>query len=126
VTVPDEVSSGEVYRRLQDHEQRTDRAHAALDSRITSVARDAVPLALFKQEGKDRDRELARLEQEHDEGMQQLRREHAEDITQVRRELRELRERPGMTLGRWLGVATVVAAFLALAVQAFGTLRGVK
>jgi hypothetical protein len=38
----------------------------------------------------------------------------------------KLEERPGMTLGRWLGILTVAAAFLALAVQAYGTLKGAK
>lgn len=100
----DGVSPGEVYRRLVDHEARTDRVHAALDSRITDVAKDMVPLALYNQGERDRDRE----------------------IQGVTERLDKLEERPGMTLGRWLGILTVAAAFLALAVQAYGTLKGAK
>lgn len=109
----DEVSPGEAYRRLLDHEARTDRVHAALDARITDLAKDVVPLALYQQGERDRDKELQRLDAEH-----------AEDIRQVRGELRELRERPQMTLGRWLGVLTVVAAFLGVLVETWAALKG--
>ena len=100
----DDVSPGEVYRRLVDHEQRTDRTHAALDSRITDVAKDMVPLQLYQQGERDRDREVQGLTERID----------------------KLEERPGMTFGRWLGILTVAAAFLALAVQAYGTMKGIK
>lgn len=111
----DDVSTGELDRRLQAHEQRTDRIHGELDTRITNLARDTVPLALYQQGERDRDKEVAALKEEH-----------VEDIRQVRGELRELRERPHMTFTRWLGVLTVTAAFLALLVQAYGTLKGAK
>lgn len=100
----DGVSPGEVYRRLMDHEQRTDRVHAALDSRITDVAKDMVPVRMWQQAEQDRDREIQGLAARVD----------------------KLEERPGMTLGRWLGILTVAAAFLALAVQAYGTIQGAK
>lgn len=100
----DDVSPGEVYRRLVDHEQRTERAHAALDSRITDVAKDMVPLQLYQQGERDRDRDV-------------------EDLT---KRVEKLEERPAMTLGRWIGILTVAAAFLALAVQAYGTMKGAK
>ena len=100
----DDVSPGEVYRRLIDHEQRTDRTHAALDSRITDVAKDMVPVRMWQQAEQDRDREVRGLTERLD----------------------KLEERPGMTFGRWLGILTVAAAFLALAVQAYGTMKGAK
>lgn len=100
----DDVSPGEVYRRLIDHEQRTDRTHAALDSRVTDVAKDMVPLALYQQGERDRDREVQGLADR----------------------VEKLEERPALSLGRWLGILTVAAAFLALAVQAYGTIKGAK
>lgn len=117
------VSPGEVYRRLIDHEQRTDRTHAALDSRITDVAKDMVPLTLFQQSERDRDRELQRLETEHDQDLVSLR---DNVIKPLADRIRVLEDRPAMTLGRWLGVATVAIALVALLVQAYGTLKGVK
>ena len=111
--VADDVSPGEVYRRFLDHERRTDAVHAGLDGRITDLAKDLVPLALYQQGERDRDKEIARLDAEH-----------AEDIRQVRGEIKELRERPQMTLGRWVGVLTVVAAFLGVLVETWAALKG--
>lgn len=111
--VADDVSPGEVYRRFLDHERRTDAAHAALDGRITDLAKDTVPLSLYQQGERDRDKEIARLDAEH-----------AEDIRQVRGELKELRERPAMTLGRWVAVITVVAAVLGVMIEAYAALKG--
>jgi hypothetical protein len=102
--VTDDVSPGEVYRRLVDHEQRTDRVHAALDGRITDVAKDMVPVRMWQEAEQDRDREVQGLTQR----------------------VEKLEERPAMTFGRWLGILTVAAAFLALAVQAYGTMKGAK
>ncbi|HWU24094.1 MAG TPA: hypothetical protein VN088_21340 [Nocardioides sp.] len=100
----DDVSPGEVFRRLKDHEERTDRVHAALDSRVTDVAKSMVPLDLYNRAERDRDREVQGLTDR----------------------VEKLEERPGMTFGRWLGILTVAAAFLALAVQAYGTIKGAK
>ncbi|MGW7001450.1 hypothetical protein ACWGCW_01135 [Streptomyces sp. NPDC054933] len=111
----DDVSPGELYRRQIDHEQRTDRIHAALDGRVTDLAKDMVPLRMWQQTEQERDKEILRLEQEHDS-----------DMAQVRGELKELRDRPQMTLGRWAVVATAVIALLALVIQAYGTLKGAK
>lgn len=122
----DDVSPGEVFRRLKDHEERTDRVHAALDSRITDVARDMVPLSLYQRTLQDQEREVQRLESEHDEAVRQLRKDHTDDIRAVRGEIKELRGRPQMTLSRWLGVLGVVAAYLTLAVMAWQTMRGAK
>lgn len=100
----DDVSPGEVYRRLQDHETRTQREHDAMDSRITNLARDTVPLQLYQQSERDRD----------------------EDVKALADRMTKVEDRPSMSLARWLGVLTVAAAFLALAVQAYGTLKGAQ
>ncbi|MGW3195201.1 hypothetical protein ACWDBD_11570 [Streptomyces sp. NPDC001118] len=100
----DDVSPGEVYRRLVDHEQRTDRVHAALDSRVTDIAKDAVTVRMWQEAEQDRDREYLALTSR----------------------VEKLEERPGLSFGRWLGILTVAAAFLALAVQAYGVMKGAK
>jgi hypothetical protein len=113
--VADEVTPGELDRRLRDHEARTDRVHAELDNRIAENARAMVPLAVYQTAERARDAEIARIEQE---------RSAAERRTGDR--LTALEARPGMTAARWLGVITVALAFVALLVEAYGTLRGVK
>lgn len=100
----DDVSPGEVYRRLLDHEQRTDRVHAALDTRVTNLARDTVPLQLYQQTERDRD----------------------DDVKALTDRVVKLEDRPAMTWTRWLGVLTVAAALLGLAIQAYGTMKGAK
>ncbi|MCW7941705.1 hypothetical protein AAW14_06615 [Streptomyces hygroscopicus] len=100
----DDVSPGEVYRRLVDHEQRTDRVHASLDSRVTDLAKDTVTVRMWQEAEQDRDREVQALTGR----------------------VSKLEERPAMTFGRWIAILTVAAAFLALAVQAYGTMKGAK
>ncbi|MET9073819.1 hypothetical protein ABZX95_16965 [Streptomyces sp. NPDC004232] len=100
----DDVLPGEVYRRLRDHEQRTDRTHAALDSRITDLAKDAVTVRMWQEAEQDRDREYLALAAR----------------------VEKIEERPALSFGRWLGILTVAAAFLALAVQAYGVMKGAK
>lgn len=100
----DDVSLGECYRRLIDHEQRTDRVHAALDSRVTDLAKDTITVRMWQEAEQDRDREFQALTGR----------------------VEKLEERPALSFGRWLGILGVVAAFLALAVQAYGTMKGAK
>jgi hypothetical protein len=104
VSVPDDVSAWEAYRSLQDHERRTQREHDAMDSRITNLARDTVPLQLYQQGERNRD----------------------DDMKALSDRLGKVEDRPAMSLTRWLGVLTVAAAFLALAVQAYSTLKGAQ
>lgn len=100
----DDITPGEVYRRLQDHETRTTREHTAMDGRITDLARETVPLGLYQ------DRERAR----------------DDDMKAFSDRLGKLEERPAMSLAKWLAVLTVVAAFVALAIQAYGTMKGAQ
>lgn len=74
-----------------------------------------VPLRMWQQAELDRTEQIRRLEQEHDT-----------DIAHVRAEIKELRERPAMTAGRWAVVGTALIALVALLVQAYGTLKGAK
>lgn len=124
--MPDEVTPGELDRRLRGHETRTDRIHAELDNRLTRVAADMVPLGTF-QAAQDAHREtVARMEREHAQAIRRLEREHEQDTAEMRSEIRELRERPAMSAGRWAVIVTAAVAMLALLVQAYGTLKGAK
>lgn len=119
----DDVTAGELDRRLEAHERRTDAIHAALDNRITLVAKDMTPLELYNRGERDRDRELGRLEAEHDQDLTSLR---DNVIKPLADRVTALEQRPAMTLGRWLGIIGVAVAFLALAVQAYATWKGAK
>lgn len=102
--MPDDVTPGELDRRLRDHEARTDRIHGEQDSRITRVAADSVPLAVYRADQRARDRE----------------------VQELRDEVKEIREKPALTVGRIAVIATAVIALAALLVQAWGTLKGAK
>lgn len=75
-----------------------------------------------------------RLERGLASEVRRLEREHAEDLRKLREDVIKplvervavLEKRPGLTAGRWAVIATAVVAVLALAVQAYGTLRGAK
>lgn len=122
----DDVSTGELNRRLDAHEKRSERAHEVLGDRITDLASHTVPLGEFQAAERSRAETALRLEREHDEDIHAVRSEIKEQIRQVREEIKESRERSNMTWGRWLGVLTVVAAFLAVFVTAWGSMRGAK
>jgi hypothetical protein len=124
--VPDEPTPGEVYRRLQDHEQRTAMEHRALDERITAVAQQSVPMVAYQADQRARDAETVRLDREHAADVARLDREREQSDRQANDRLAKIEDRPAMTMARWIGVAMAVCAALALVVQAYGTLRGAK
>jgi hypothetical protein len=102
--VADDPTTGEVYRRLQDHEQRTALEHRAIDDRITRASSEAVQADVYARAERDRDRELRQLEGR----------------------LEKLEARPGLTWGRVVAGATVVAGLLAVLLQAYATVKGAK
>lgn len=133
----DEFTLAEARRNQREHEQRSTEQHRALDERITAVAAQSVTVAVWQQVERARDAEVRRLEhehvaeaqrleREHATDIQRVEREHARDVGEIREELKELRARPGMSLGRWLGVATVVLMFAGLMFQAYATAKGAK
>jgi polyribonucleotide nucleotidyltransferase len=121
-----DVSPEEVARQLESHERRTDAVHQELGQRITQVARDTVPLAVYQQAQQTWSDTVKRLEREQEAEIQRLEREHARDIQAVRAEVKEIRERPQLTAGRFAVLATAVIALLALIVQAYGVLKGAR
>lgn len=124
--MPDEITPGELDRRLRDHETRTDRAHAELDNRISRVAAESVTVAVWQLSERAHVAEAQRLEREHVADVARLDREREQGEQAAGERFAKIENRPAMTAARWLGVAMAVCAALALIVQAYGTLKGAK
>jgi hypothetical protein len=121
--VPDEPTTGEVYRRLQDHETRTALEHRAIEERITRVASESVPLSVWQQAERARDADMQRMERERVQAIEAVK----EDVIQPLRErVGTLEKLRGMSFGRWVGALGVVAAFLAVVVTAWAATKGAK
>lgn len=90
-----DVTAPEVYRRLRDHEERTDTVHTALDNRITQVAKDLVPSLVYGSDQRARDAELAALREEvrtlKAEQRQERRDREAEEAERLRERARDKR-----------------------------------
>ncbi len=97
-----------------------------MDERITRVASESVPMVAYQADQRARDAETKRLDREHAADVARLDREREQGEEQAGVRFGKLEDRPAMSLGRWLGVATVVLMLLALLVDAYGTLRGAK
>ncbi len=119
--MPDEVTLGELDRRLRDHEQRTDRIHGEQDSRIARVAAESVPLDVYQADQRAVAELARRLERDRVEGERKAR----EDVIKpLADRVEKLEQRPALTVGRMAVIATAVIALAALVVQAWGTLKG--
>ena len=79
-----DVSPEVVARQLESHERRTDAIHQELGQRITQVARDMVPLAVWQQAQQTWSDTVKRMEREHDAEIQRVEREHARDNEALR------------------------------------------
>lgn len=102
--MPDDVSIGELNRRLDAHERHNDRAFGELDSRLANLAKDMVPLALYQQVERDRDR----------------------TVQELRDEIKDIKNQRAMSFGKWMAVLTVVSAFLGVLVETLAALKGAK
>lgn len=128
----DDPTTGEVYRRLQDHETRSDRQHSELDQRITRMAAESVPLDVWHQAERARDAELARLRQEHDADLTALRQdvirplERRLEATDKRVSAVEKRPGPTMTFSRWMAVVTAALTAVGVVVAAWAATKGAK
>lgn len=102
--MPDEITVGEVYRRFQDHEQRTALEHRSLDDRIVRTAAEAVQADVHDRIERERDRELGKLD----------------------RRVEELERRPvpTMTFGKWIALAGAITGFLTVVVAAWAVTKG--
>lgn len=100
----DDVSTGELDRRIRDHEMRSVQEHQTLHARISKVSSDSVQMDVQNQVEKDRDKEMAA----------------------VIARLVKVETRPGLTWSRALAGATVVVGIIALLLQAYATVRGAQ
>jgi hypothetical protein len=123
VTVADDVSTGELNRRLDAHETRTDRIHGEQDARLTNLAKDMVPLGEWQRAERARDAELQRMD-----------REHAEDLTELKDNVikplvgrvEKLEKRPGVAWGWVVAGGTLLITVLGVLVQAWAAAKGAK
>jgi hypothetical protein len=81
-----------------------------------------VPLGVYNENQKARDREAAQLEREHERDMVGVK----EEITKVWTEIDKIRDKSWVTVGRVSGLAAAAAAILTLVIYAYVTLKGAK
>lgn len=117
------VSTGELDRRLGAHETRTDRIHGELDSRITNLAKDVVPLGEWQRAERARDAELARMAREHDEDLVELR---DDVIKPLAERIGKLERRPGVAWGWVVAGGTLLIGLLGVLIQAWAAAKGAK
>lgn len=121
--MPDDVTAGELDRRLEAHERRTDRIHGELDSRITNLAKDVVPLAEWQRAERFRDAELQRMAREHDEDLTELR---DDVIKPLAERVGKLEKRPGVAWGWVVAGGTLLITLLGVFIQAWAAAKGAK
>lgn len=119
----DDVTAGELDRRLEAHERRTDRIHGEQDARITNLAKDTVPLLAYQQAERARDQEMARVQREHDEDLTELK---DNVIKPLASRVEKLEKRPGVAWGWVVAGGTLLVAVLGVLIQAWAAAKGAK
>lgn len=119
----DNISTGELDRRLESHERRTDRIHGELDSRIANLAKDTVPLIAYQQAERARDQEIQRIIHEHDEDLTELK---DNVIKPLVGRVDKLEKRPGVAWGWVVAGGTLLVTVLGVLIQAWVAARGAK
>lgn len=123
MAVADDVTAGELDRRLEAHERRTDRIHGEQDARITNLAKDTVPLLAYQQAERARDQEMARVQREHDEDLTELK---DNVIKPLASRVEKLEKRPGVAWGWVVAGGTLLVAVLGVLIQAWAAAKGAK
>lgn len=121
--MPDDVTAGELDRRLEAHERRTDRIHGEQDARITNLAKDTVPLLAYQQAERARDAELQRMNREHDEDLAELKDNLIKPLVG---RVERLEKRPGLAWGWVVAAGTLIVTVLGVLVQAWAAAKGAK
>jgi len=125
--VPDDVTLGELHRRLQDHEQRTDRIHGEQDSRIARVAAESVPLDVYQADQRAVAELARRLERDRVEDVRKLREDVIKPLVERTTALETVNAtRPTMSFGKWMQALGVVMAFLTVVIAAWVATKGAK
>jgi hypothetical protein len=123
VAVADDVSTGELTRRLDSHEEGAWRAHEALGSRITDLAAHTVPLGEWQRAERVRDEAMARVEREHDTDLLELR---ANVIKPLVDRVEKLEKRSGVAWGWVVAGGTLFVTVLGVLIQAWAAAKGAK
>jgi hypothetical protein len=103
VTVSDEPTPGELWRRQQDHEKRSERAHEALASRL--------------------DEQIRRVEKDHDEDFAQFRHDAFDPLVE---RVKKVEGRSGVTWGWIVAGATLLIGVVGVLIEAWSAARGAK
>lgn len=119
----DDVSTGELNRRLDAHENRTDRIHGEQDARLTNLAKDMVPLSLFQASERARDQEMARMARERDEDLTDLKDNVLKPLVG---RVERLEKRPGVAWGWVIVGGTFLVTVLGVLIQAWTAAKGAK
>ena len=101
MTVADDYSLGELWRRQHDHEERSERSHQALSNRI--------------------DEQIRRVEQDHDEDLAQFRRDAFDPLVE---RLKRMEGRSGVTWGWIVAGATLLIGVVGLLIEAWSAAKG--
>ncbi len=99
-----DITPGELDRRMRDHEHRMNNEHQVIHARIARVAAESVQVDVHERIEKQRDKELADLA----------------------KRLERLETRPSIAWGRLVTSVTAVVAVMGLLIQAYSTVKGVR
>lgn len=111
--MPDEPTPGELWRRQQDHEDRSERAHQALSARIDHLAAHTVPLGEYQTAWQARSDQIQRIEKEHDQ-----------DLDAISRRVDRVEGRSGATWGWILAGATLLIGVVGVLIEAWSAAKG--
>lgn len=111
----DEPTPGELWRRQRDHEERSERAHQALDARIDYLAAHTVPLGEYQTAERARSDQIQRLEKEHDE-----------DVGRLSKRVDKQEGRSGATWGWIVAGATLLIGVVGVLIEAWSAAKGAK
>lgn len=119
----DDISTGELNRRLDAHEERAERAHKEQGDRITDLAAHTVPLGEWQRAERARDQEMTRMARDHDEDMTELK---DNVIKPLVGRVEKLEKRPGVAWGWVVAGGTLLVTVLGVLIQAWAAAKGAK
>jgi len=99
-----DITTGELDRRIRDHEKRSAAEHQVIHDRISRVSSESVQVDVHTE----------------------IENERKKEIEEVKRRVSALEARPGITLGRAVVAITVLVGILGLLIQAYTAVKGAK
>lgn len=118
-----EPTFGELWRRQQEHEDRSDRAHDGLSARIDYLAAHTVPLGEYQTAERARSDQIQRLERDHDEDLDKMRQTELKPMAE---RLARQEGRSGVTWGWILAGGTALLGVVGVLIDAWSAAKGAK